>query len=117
MTLRERLARWLAPDAFKQKRARKAALERLAEPLVALPPLAPVPSTPPVEPPVAPPVEDAPRIVAPVAPEYEAMIALHWGQMPVAATLTRARVKLLQTAHASPHDIRRAIAGTEIVIE
>lgn len=113
MTLRERLARWLAPDAFKQKRARKAALERLEKPLLALPPLD---ATPVEQPPV---IQEAPAPTPEltVAPEYEAMIALNWGQMPVAATLTRARVKMLQTAKASPHEIRRAIAGTEIVIE
>ena len=113
MTLRESLARWLAPEAFRKTRARKAALDRLA-----LPPLDAAPKRddgPPV-------VHDAPqhgRHTAPpdVAPEYEAMIALNWGQMPVAATLTRSRVRLLQTAHAPPHEIRLAIAGTEIVIE
>ena len=81
MTLRERLARWLAPDAFRTKRARKAALDRLA-----LPPLADVAPAP-IE--VTAPAPEPPPVAPPdVAPEYEAMITLNWGQMPVAATLT-----------------------------
>ena len=101
MTFRERLARWLAPEPHEAPPLREVALKRLAEPI-------PAPS----------PAPEAPaRMVADVAPEYEAMIALNWGQMPVAATLTRARVKLLQTAKAPPTEIRRAIFGTEIPIE
>lgn len=110
MTLRERLARWLAPEAFRKTRARKAAMDRLA-----LPPLADVAPAP-IE--VTAPAPEPPPVAPPdVAPEYEAMITLNWGQMPVAATLTRSRVRLLQSAKAPPHEIRRAIAGTEIVIE
>ncbi len=108
MTFRERVARWLAPDAFRKARTREVARKRLA-----LPPLAEAPPAPSPAPPLTPDVKVPPD----VAPEYEAMIALNWGQMPVAATLTRSRVRLLQTAHAPPHEIRRAIAGTEIVIE
>lgn len=53
----------------------------------------------------------------PIDPAYEAMVALQWGNAPMAATATRARVRLLQQQGASKADIVRAVYGHEVIVK
>lgn len=99
-TFRERFARWLYPSGFVQeapvtRQQPDTAPKRLLDE-------ATVP-------------EHAPE--PPEKREYDALVQLQWGHAQLAATAVKNRVRLMQSAGATPERIRREIAGTDVVIE
>lgn len=110
-TFRERLARWLYPSAFVQA----APVTQQQPDTVPEPTLVPRAAVVRTLPDVMQPAKEEKETDIP--PEYEALVRVQWGDMPFAASLTRARVRaILANPHASRRDVLQAIEGHVIEI-